>query len=91
MPSFTPGNTIRIPASFQNAGTYYDPGSVSINVIDPMGQTPTSLTVVKDAVGLYHADVVCTNAGVWQYQIQGSTPASAFEGSFTINPSAFTA
>lgn len=91
MPVFTPGNTIRILGTFQNAGAYYDPTTVTIQVIGPNGSAIQTPSVVKDSTGNYHADVVANDPGTWQYRIAGTNPSSSFEGTFGVRESSFTA
>lgn len=87
--SYAAGNTVRLLASFTSAGTPYDPGTVTCQVIGPSSRAVLTPTVVLDSTGNYHADVVATNTGVWSYRWSATSPASAAEGTFSVRQSRF--
>lgn len=80
------GDTVRVSATFKLDGVESDPGSVLLFVKKPSGSfLSPAPTVVKDAVGRYHADFLATEAKSWQFKFRGTSPliASAF-GSFLV-------
>lgn len=67
-----------------------DPGAITLKVKSPTGTvTPyTQPIVVRDSVGIYHADIELVAAGQWAYRWELTTPnAGAAEGLIHVNKS----
>ena len=86
------GDIVRVSVEFKNlTGTLTDPTTVTLKYRDPSGVltdwTVTAGEIVKDGVGLYHADVSPTVAGIWAYRFVGvGTLQAAEEGTFLVKP-----
>ena len=86
------GDIVRVSVEFKNlTGTLTDPTTVTLKYRDPTGTltdwTVTAGEIVKDGVGLYHADVSPTAAGIWAYRFVGvGTLQAAEEGTFLVKP-----
>ena len=72
------------------AGLPADPGSVVLMLKQPLG-TVSSLTygigvdIIRDGVGLYHAEILLTASGLWAYRWALSAPnAGAAEGVINV-------
>lgn len=90
MPSYQPGDTVRLATTFTVGSTLTDPTAVSLTVREPDG-TSTTLTygddaeLVKDSTGTYHADIVADALGLWTWKWEGTgTAAGIDEGDFTV-------
>lgn len=65
---WTVGDQVRLKVTVTDtAGTATDPTTISVRVRTPSGTIRTP-SVVRDAVGQYHADVALDEAGVWQWE-----------------------
>lgn len=99
MTDFNPGDVARVDTSpgFKNsAGTLTDPTAVKVRWKAPSGAvtTWTYLTdsqVVKDSVGMYHADIPITLAGTHYYGWLGTGAVGAAEEGTFLAVSAFDA
>lgn len=75
--------------TFAVADVNTDPTTVTLVITDPTG-TATSYTyaageITKDATGVYHKDLACSAAGVWQYVWVGTGAASDVQaGTWTV-------
>ena len=70
--AFYPNSTVRLAANFTANGVAADPTTVTCTVTDPDGGSYQA-TVVKDAVGAYHADYIpAAITGIWTYTFTGS-------------------
>lgn len=85
----------RVPATLEGALT--DPTTVTLTIKLPDGSTVDSVyggataagTIVKDAVGVYHADYLPLTTGQHRYRFGGTGAAHApGEGVFGIEASA---
>lgn len=88
------GNVIRMKANWtdpNNNNLPVDPTVVSFRYADPTGAVTTNTyptLVVKEAVGIYHLDVICNTVGTWWYDaISTGTAQARAEGNFVILPS----
>ncbi len=89
--------TVRININFQDEdGVDVDPATVTFKTLSPscVEATYVYLTdtaVGKSSVGDYFADVVPDEAGRWSYRwvTTGTGTATAFEGAFLVQDSAF--
>lgn len=94
--TFIPGEVVHIPFRITTiAGTTADPGGITLLVKPPVG-ADISYTygvapeVVRDAEGLYHANIPVAAVGRWYYRLELSAPSSgAAEGHFTVQQSRF--
>lgn len=79
--SFLQGCTVRIPGTVRDInGVLTDPGGIEL-VLNPQSSAPVIYTygsgdgvIVRDGVGLYHADIVLNVAGVMRYAWEASAP-----------------
>lgn len=92
--SFVYGQKVRLSVEFRDASAaLYNPATILLQYQNPNGVT-TTLTYgvtagfLKDADGQYHADIVCSVAGVWYYR-GDSTDGVVDERAFEITSSAF--
>ena len=85
------GDLVRLAVTFQDATcTDQDPSSILVRVKAPDGTVTVlnSPTVVKDAVGQYHADFSVTEAGYYYYRWEGTgTLQAAGEVAFRVRES----
>lgn len=89
--NYTPGDLVKLTASFAVAGVATDPTTVTCTVIDPSG-TETTPATTKDSTGNYHAtvDLTAAKSGVWQYRFVGSGACqAAMQAQFFVEPSVF--
>lgn len=85
------GGTIRIDGTFtqlddDGVAVAYDPSPApTLRLYHRASATEIDASVVRDAEGLYHADVVVTQPGIWAYrwEVAGAQPA-ANEGGFRV-------
>lgn len=64
-----------------------DPTTVVLRVRDPVGIISTP-TPTRDALGMYHADIVVDRSGIWFYRWEGSgSAADNGDGQFFVRPS----
>jgi hypothetical protein len=89
--SYAAGNTIRLLVSFTSAGTPYNPVTVTCQVIGPASEAIQTLSPVNDSTGNYHADIVVTDPGPWEYRWSATGPVTAAEAQFTVRASQFVA
>jgi hypothetical protein len=78
---YYPGQTIRITGTFQALGINTDPVTITFTIKDP-NAVETSYTyaggqVVRDAVGVYHYDLLLSLSGNYFYRVVGTGTASA--------------
>jgi hypothetical protein len=67
------GSTVTLQASYLDADSVpYDPDSVDLEVIDPLGvlSTPTPVNV---EVGVYEHLLLLDQAGLWAFRFTGTT------------------
>ena len=71
------------------ANTLIDPASLVLLVKNPAGVLVTYIgtSIVKDAVGRYHADITLTQAGLWKWRWQTGGVVSVSEGSLLVKAS----
>ena len=92
MNSYELGNLIRVSAVFTDflTGMPQDPDVVELSIRDATGTLTTYLygvdaIIIKDGVGLYHADLDVEAAGKWYYRWWATgNGQAAKENSFTI-------
>lgn len=86
------GDTIRLTNSFYSAGALADPGTVTLVVVDPSGNTEGTYTyaggtVTKSVTGVYYKDLAVDEDGVWEFTWTGTSPvADKAVGTFTVYP-----
>ena len=85
------GATVRIKCTFTDpAGALGDPTTVTLKVEGPDGVETTYTDAVKDAVGLYHRDILVSGSGYWSYRWIGTGAiAQVDEDQFQVATSAF--
>lgn len=89
--------TVRIPVNYQNdQGDNIDPDTITFRLIGPDGDTLTKVygtdaEIAKTGTGDYYIDVMPDVAGRWHYRWDstGTNMASAVEGNFVVQRSAF--
>ena len=90
MASYLAGNQVRVSAEFTDivTGAEIDPPIVKLSVCAPSG-SPTvyiygvDANVIRDAIGMYHADLDIDSAGTWLYKWWSvGTGKAAGENSF---------
>lgn len=80
-------NLIRLSGTFSVSSVATDPTTVVCAVHPPVGAVALP-SVVKDATGAYHADVIVDVPGQWIYQWTGSGAVIASgEHAFIVIPS----
>jgi hypothetical protein len=76
--TYAVGQAVRLSFEIRQNNVPIDPATLIIRVGSPSSvNTDYSLaggTVTKDAVGLYHADIVPDAAGTWTYSAKTTTP-----------------
>lgn len=82
------GDRVRLTARFTDAitGLLSDPTVITLRTRPPVGATTTytyglDTKIVKDDVGVYHADVDVTASGSWSYKWAGTGAIVAAEES----------
>ena len=85
------GDAIRISSVFLVGAEERDPTTVTLSIKHPAGvvtdYTYAGSTVIKDAVGKYHKDIIIDNngEGFWHYRWIGTgTCTAAGEGQFYV-------
>lgn len=89
---YTNGTAVAISAAFTDqAGVAIDPiPTVQLITVDPNGRTVTyvygiDVEIVRDGVGLYHANLLPAVDGIWTYRWVGSANIDAAgEGQFSV-------
>lgn len=94
--TFIPGEVATLAISVTTlAGLAADPGALTLKIEPPAASVTTytygtAAEIVRDGVGLYHADIPLTTPGRWYYRWELSTPnAGAVEGSIEVKRSRF--
>lgn len=85
---YTHGDEIRLTADFVDAltGALIDPATVTVQVHKPNG-TIVPLTPVRDALGVFHVDVVLDQAGHWRWRAFGLGSGQAVgQDDFNVEP-----
>lgn len=92
--TFVTGNLVRVSMTLKDsAGTLIDPTGLTFTYKPPTGNATTwtfgvDSELVKDGVGLYHADIDANQAGKWRYRWESTgTGQAAKEGEFEITKS----
>jgi hypothetical protein len=83
MPNTYPqGKTVHLSTTIRNeAGAPVDPSTITATVRAPDG-TETTYSggqVTRDSLGVYHVDVVLSQAGPWVYRFDSTSPDTAGE------------
>lgn len=86
---YTPGQAVVMTGTFTVASVLTDPTTISLTVIDPLGNTTTytyaGAQVVRNSVGAYQYTLLVQTVGFWQYKWQGTgTCQAAVDGSFGV-------
>lgn len=89
--------TVRVPVNYQNdQGENIDPDTITFRLIGPDGDVVTKVygtdaEIAKTGTGDYYIDVMPDVAGRWHYRWDstGTNMASAVEGNFVVQRSAF--
>lgn len=92
MSTYTPGDLVRLSASFTVASVATDPTTVVCIVRDPAGVETTYASPTKDSAGNYHVDhdLTAAKSGVWSQRWLGTGACqAAMEAEFFVEPSAF--
>jgi len=92
--SFLVGSTVRIPLAVRDiTGQLADPGGLVLR-IKPAGGTLQTMTygagadIVRDSMGMYHADILLSVPGVLRWRWEASAPnQGAFEGALNVDKS----
>ncbi len=91
MPEFLVGEVARIRVrALDIDGQTADPGAIALKVKAPAGIVTTygAPEVVRDAAGIYHADIPLNASGIWAYRWELSAPnAGAAEGVIQVQKS----
>lgn len=86
MNEYITGTSVRIKSQVTDpiAGGLVDPSALILSVMTPDGiVADVSTLIVKDEVGIYHADYITSQVGVHRYSWAGSgTVAAVGKGSF---------
>lgn len=80
------GTTVRLSRVFESFDLNPIPVAVTgvaCQVKDPEGSVQ-DCTVVQDALGIYHADVVVSISGQWWVRWTSDTPVRAYRTSFVV-------
>jgi len=84
------GDIYRATVEFRVGATLTNPTTVTARALSPAG-VESALVAVNDGVGLYHADISPTEAGIWRYWFTGTGTAAAVEsGSFRVEAVPYT-
>lgn len=94
--TFPKGAVVRLEAAFtDDDGIAVDPSTVRVRYKPPSSAEVAltynvNLELVRDGVGMYHADIASTEAGVWNYRWEGTGVAQAVaEAQFRVAASVF--
>lgn len=94
--SYSVGDLIAIDGVWTDSNSAAtDPAVVRCQYKDPSGNVttltyPTDAALVRDGVGVYHADIDADEAGTWHYRFYSTgTGQGANEESFHVKPSRF--
>jgi hypothetical protein len=92
---FDIGDVAHIVGEFKNAAKQLaDPSAVTLVVRTPAGVETTYVVaagqIVKDSVGVFHADIPLTASGRWNWKWVGTGVVAAVdEGAIFVDQSAF--
>ncbi|KIO49601.1 hypothetical protein [Nitrosospira sp. NpAV] len=93
--SYLIGSVVRVSVSITDCATNIlaDPGGLILKV-KPPAEAPTTFTygvdseVIKDADGVYHADITLDKSGEWRWRWEASTPnVGVVEGDLAVRAS----
>ena len=91
MAEYDLGDLIQVQATFTTAGSglAIDPATVKVTWRDPNGESTTytypAAEIIKDAIGVYHANISALVSGTWHYAWDAyGTGQSAGEQEFEI-------
>ncbi len=94
--TFPRGAVVRLAAEFTDeTGVAVDPTTVRARYKPPSAAEVTliygaDIVLVRDGVGLYHADIEVATAGTWSYRWEGTGAAQAVdEARFKVDAGAF--
>lgn len=78
------GQKVRCSVQFKVSDVLTDPTTVTFKSKKPSGSITTLVygadaAVVKDGVGLYHADVTTDEKGEWNFRFEGTGVCTAVE------------
>jgi len=77
----TRGNTLVTDITVRDdAGALVDPTALTLSVRTPSGTSttftyPSDAEVIRDSVGVFHAEVVLSEIGVWEYEWSTTSPS----------------
>lgn len=90
MASFDVGDTWSPQIKVTDNGVPADPQTLALKVRTPAGIIMTyaypAVPIVRDSVGVYHADIVLTVPGTWVAQWETSSPAQVQGASILVAP-----
>ncbi len=90
---YNPGDIVRVytdPGFSNDAGVLADPTTITVRWrvaggVETLWTFGTNAQVVKDSVGVYHADIPVTTPGLHYYRWEGTgAVAAAEEGTFNV-------
>jgi hypothetical protein len=89
MERYVLGTGVRLDATWKVNDVLTDPTEVSLTVSKPDGTDTVTVfptaPIVRDAEGVYHAEVIADAEGMWQYRFAGTGAAQgANEGEFYV-------
>lgn len=94
--TFPKGAVVRLEAEFTTEdGAPVDPTAVSVRTRTPAGVESVlvfgaSPVLIRDGVGLFHADIAVGEVGTWAYRWEGTGTAQAVaEARFKVDAGAF--
>lgn len=93
---YLPGQVVRISVRISDdSGVAADPGAIALKVKLGVGAVDiytygVNAELIRDGVGLYHANIPLTAAGLWAYRWELQDPnAGAAEGVVNVQKSRF--
>jgi hypothetical protein len=82
------GDIVRATATFVDpSGANFDPASVTLLLTDANGDVVASPAIVRDSLGLYHADIVVSSLapiGSWTYTWNSTGGGAGLSGFFLV-------
>jgi hypothetical protein len=83
------GDTRRLTLTVSEGGTPTTPTALTLTLIAPDGTATTytlgvDATIVQDAPGVFHADIVLDQAGLWAYDWRATSPDQVQGGELSV-------
>lgn len=85
------GDLVRVSATFKRGAALDDPTTVTLKIRKGDGTSATYTyalgQVIRDSLGIFHADISLDVPGTWAYRWEGTGPTQAAgQNTFVVQP-----